>query len=254
MAAMTHTPPAMFCFKKTEEWPKWKRHFEQYRLASGLSVTSEERQVSTLLYCLGEDAEDVLDTTRIMSEDKKKYSKVIEGFESYFKVRKNLIFERARFNKRNQLPHETAEQFITEVHRLAENCEFGPMKDELIRDRLIVGICDSTLSEYLQMEAELTLKKAKRLIRQWEAVREQQTILRTPLKEDSLDAVRKTHMTQRKLPPLPSTARPLPPQILPLPNCKQCGKGSHPHHSCPARDAVCFRSNRKGHLSTTRKE
>ena len=246
MAAMTLTPPATFCFKKTEEWPKWKRRFEQYRLASGLSVTSEERQVSTLLYCLGEDAEDVLDTTRITSEDKKKYSKVIEGFDSYFKVRKNLIFERARFNKRNQLPHETAEQFITEVHRLAENCEFGPMKDELIRDRLVVGICDSTLSEHLQMEVELTIEKAKCLIHQQEAVREQQAILRTPIKEESLDAVQKTtRVTRRKLLPLPSTARPLPPQILPLPICKRCGKGSHPHQSCPARDAVCFQCNRK---------
>jgi len=88
VAAMTLTPPATFCFKKTEEWPKWKRRFEQYRLASGLSVASKEQQISTPLYCLGEDAEDVLDTTRITSEDKKKYSKVFESFDSYFKVKK----------------------------------------------------------------------------------------------------------------------------------------------------------------------
>ena len=94
----------------------------------------------------------------------------LKGFDSYFKVRNNLIFERAHFNKRNQLPHKTVEQIITEVHRLAENCKFGPMKDELIWDYLVVGICDSTLSERLQMEAELTLEKAKRLIGQREAV------------------------------------------------------------------------------------
>jgi len=80
---------------------------------------------------------------------------VTDAFDSYFKVQKNLIFERAHFNKRNQLPHETAEQFITEIHKLAESCEFGSMKDELIQDRLAVEICDSSLSERLQMEAEL---------------------------------------------------------------------------------------------------
>ena len=45
-----------------EEWPKWKRCFKQYHLASRLSVASEERQVSTPLYCLSKD---VLDTAII---------------------------------------------------------------------------------------------------------------------------------------------------------------------------------------------
>ena len=117
--------------------------------------------MSTLLYCLGEDAEDILDTTRIAVDDKKKYHKVVEAFDNYFKVRKNVIFERAHFNKKNQLPNESAEQFITVIHRMAENCEFGNMKDKLIRDRIVVGIRDESLSECLQMEAELTLDKAK---------------------------------------------------------------------------------------------
>ena len=47
------------------------------------------------------------------------------------------------------------------------------MKEEMIRDRLVVGNQDKTLSERLQMEAELTLVKAKRLVCQREAVKEQ---------------------------------------------------------------------------------
>ena len=92
----------------------------------------EERQVSTLLYCLGKDAEEVLDTTLISEEDRKSYTKVIGEFDNYFKVRKNIIFECARFNRQNQLTSESAEQFITEVHRFADCCEFKGMKDELI--------------------------------------------------------------------------------------------------------------------------
>ena len=41
----------------------WRKKFEQFRIASGLSAEEKERQVNTLLYtdCLGrEDAEDVL--------------------------------------------------------------------------------------------------------------------------------------------------------------------------------------------------
>ena len=87
------------------------------------------------------------------------------------------------FNKRCQLPNESVDQFITEVYRLGDNCEFGAMKEELIRDRLVVGIRDLALSEWLQMEAELMLDKAKRLIRQREAVKEQQDMLKQPSKE-----------------------------------------------------------------------
>ena len=45
----------------------------------------------THLYCLGEDAEDVLDTPRISAEDKKKYAKVVEAFDAYFKMEKALF-------------------------------------------------------------------------------------------------------------------------------------------------------------------
>ena len=92
-------PPTPFCFKDTEEWPRWKRRFEQFRLASGLKEQGEERQGSTLLYCFDEDAEEILDTTQISEEDRKSYTKVIGEFDNYFKVRKNIIFERARFNR-----------------------------------------------------------------------------------------------------------------------------------------------------------
>ena len=30
--------------------------------------------------------------------------------------------------------------------------------------------------------------------------------------------------------------------------CRRCGKASHPRQSCPAKDATCFRCNRKGHF------
>ena len=56
--------------EKKRGWPR-ETSFEQYRMASGLAGREEEQQVSTLLYCLGEDAEDILDSTRIAVDDKK---------------------------------------------------------------------------------------------------------------------------------------------------------------------------------------
>ena len=89
---MNLQPPTSFSFTKVDEWPKWKRRFEQYRQASGLVEKDEQRQVSALLYCLGEEAEEVLNTTRISEDDKKTYQKVIEQFDAYFHVRRNVIY------------------------------------------------------------------------------------------------------------------------------------------------------------------
>ena len=43
-----------------------EKRFEQYRIASGLGEESVQRQVSTLLYCLGEEADSILSSSNIM--------------------------------------------------------------------------------------------------------------------------------------------------------------------------------------------
>lgn len=113
MANIRLQPPDPFNFRCPDEWPRWKRRFEQFRSASGLAQEDQLRQVSTLLYCLGEEAEDVLTSTNITAEERANYASVLAKFDDFFQVRKNVIFERARFNRRNQLEGESAEQYVT---------------------------------------------------------------------------------------------------------------------------------------------
>ena len=131
-AAILQTP-ASFTFNPPDEWPKWKKRFEQYIVTSGLDKEDDECQVSTLLYCLGEEANDVLTSTSITAENQKKFADVIAK-DDFFKVQKNVIFERARFKKRSQGETETADQFITSLYSLAADCKFGVLKEQLIRD------------------------------------------------------------------------------------------------------------------------
>ena len=62
-----------------------------------------------------------------------------------------------------------------EQYNLAEHCNYGDLKSKMIRDHLIVGIPDLALSECLQIDLELTLEKAKTLVR---TVKEQQQVLK----------------------------------------------------------------------------
>ncbi len=56
-------------------------------------------------------------------------------------------------------PGESVESFITAVHTLAEHCDFGALREELIRDRIVVGIGDAKLSESLQL-SRLNIRKS----------------------------------------------------------------------------------------------
>ena len=132
-------PPAPFNFNQPEEWPRWKSRFEQLRLASGLSAAEDEQQVSTLLYCLGEQAEEVLWSANTSTADRPKHDTLMTKLDSFFKVRKNVIYERAKFNRCVQQLSETAEQFIITRYNLSECCEYRTMRNELLRDRLVVG-------------------------------------------------------------------------------------------------------------------
>ena len=123
MSSLQLSPPEAFDFKCPDNWLKWRCRFQQYYDASGLSAESDARQVNTLLYCLGEEADDVLASTHISEADRKVFSKVMEKLDGYFKVRHNVVFEQARLNQRNQLPGESAEKYIAEIYSLAENCK-----------------------------------------------------------------------------------------------------------------------------------
>ena len=73
---------------------------------------------------------------------------------------------------------ESAYSFITDLYALVEHSNYGVLKEEMIRDRIVLGIRDSQLSQKLQLDHELTLEKAVTHVRQKEEVLKQQTVVR----------------------------------------------------------------------------
>ena len=61
--------------------------------------------------------------------------------------------------------------FITKLYALVEYCEYGALREEMIRDCLVVGLLDATLSEKLQLDPDLTLEKAIAKVRNAETVK-----------------------------------------------------------------------------------
>lgn len=86
MAQVCQQPPEPFNFKTPDDWLRWKQQFKQFRVASGLRDEDATRQVSMLLYCLGEEAEEVLSSTIITDEERNVFDTVIGKFAVFFKL------------------------------------------------------------------------------------------------------------------------------------------------------------------------
>ncbi|UYV76722.1 K02A2.6-like, partial [Cordylochernes scorpioides] len=234
---------------KVCDWPKWIRRFERFRQASGLINNPENEQVNMFVYCMGDNADDILLSCKIASDQLENYNKVIECFESHFIPRRNIIYERARFNQRCQQEGEKVNEFITALHSLAEHCNFGMLHDELIRDRIVVGVRDRALSERMQLDTDLTLVKATLMAKQLESVKEQQSSL---YQQDSIDQI-------KKMPNYIKETKRHEPKIRQFKSnqlggsshgCTRCGNSNnHDWKNCPAMNSYCSKCKKKGHYA-----
>ena len=128
---------------------------------------------------------------------KRTTAELITAFKEYCSPKKNITYERHKFNTRNQGENESIDQYVTELRILASTCEFETLKDGLIRDRIICGIQNQTMKERLLRKADLTIKKAIDICRAAEVSREQVKSL-TDRNSADIDALQKTKQDSRR--------------------------------------------------------
>lgn len=64
-----------------------------------------------------------------------------------------------KFNNRSQEQTESIDMYVNALRALAETCEFGTLKDQLIRDRIVCGVHDNAVRRKLLQESAVTLSK-----------------------------------------------------------------------------------------------
>ena len=92
-------------------------------------------------------------------EDKGNHNQVIEKFENFFMPKKNIVLERFRFNNISQRHQKDFDRFITKVKNQAASCECGALKDQLICDRVVVGIKNKNVQHRLVKEKDMDLEE-----------------------------------------------------------------------------------------------
>lgn len=195
-----------------------------------------------LIYTMGEKADDIFSSFKLTESNSKSYKHVLEKFTAHFIPKVNVIYERSRFNMRVQEQGENVEEFVTALHKMAENCDFGKfgngMQDQLIRDRLVVGLLDKKLNQKLQLEDNLTLQRAVQVARQSEEIKNQ-------TEPQSVDRVQFKRAQEKKA--YAKTPGNIDSREF---QCKWCGeKKFHSRYQCPALKAKCTKCSRIGHCA-----
>ena len=95
-------PPKNFDFRQPTSWTKWLRHFNRFRSWSQLAGRPGAEQVNMFVYCMGEEADDILETFVLTEAQRNDFDAVCERFTNHFILRRNVIYERAKFNSRVQ--------------------------------------------------------------------------------------------------------------------------------------------------------
>lgn len=224
-----------------EEWRRFYQNFQIFLTAAGYDSKPSETKVALLLNSIGEDSVELFNTFTLTDENRKCYKAVVAEFENYANPRKNVVVERFVFNRRKQLQGESFNDFLTDLKKLVKNCEYGDLTDSVVRDRIVVGINEHSLTERLLRETDLTLEKTVEICRSAEITKQQSAILHPTASSTEMDVIkRKTERPVNHFRFRQATSE----EYL----CKKCGT-KHKKRSCPAFDKRCIKCHKLGHFA-----
>lgn len=248
-------------------WRKWRKLFNVFIKASGVSKEPKEVQAGLLVNLIGSAGYEAYTTFRFEDgESEDDVNCVLKKFDKYFDVKPNITVARFKFFTRNQEEGENIDQYVTALRVASQHCEFADLHESLIRDRIVCGIIDNTVRDRLLRAEELTLAKAIQICQAAEITKEESKCIDGTSQSVQVDAVdgggargrrsargwrgRGASGSRRARAAESST------QVqVQRSACQQCGKGwCISGERCPARDALCFICDKKGHFSRVCKQ
>lgn len=253
-------PPMDLKGNVATNWRRFKRAWDNYEIAARLKDQPNELRTATFLTCIGADMMEVYEGLAFASDaEKNNIAVVCKKLEDFCIGETNEIYERYCFNKRAQESTETIDAYVSALRCLAKSCNYGTLEDDMIRDRIVIGIIDNGTRKRLLQEAKLTLKSCVDICRASESTAQQ---LKAMTSEDvhviSKDVRQKTSQTQRHKPnrekdtpkrydrgKSSSSANSGPGYIR---DCRFCGR-NHPRAKCPAYGEECKICHAKNHFA-----
>ncbi len=212
-------------------WQYFKRSWENYEVATELTKKSDAIRVATLLSVMGRECYQVYENLPLTADERKKTDTILEKLGNHFEPQRNTIYERYMYNSAMQEAHENIEQFYNRLRKLSSTCNFGTLLDEMLRDRLVIGIKDNPTRARLLREPNLKLDKALDICRSSEVAALQLHAMETP--DETVHHLQSKAQASHKKKPKP---------------CIYCGD-IHKYGKCPAYGLECPKCHKKNHFA-----
>lgn len=252
------------------EWELYKRDFLIYLDAIGLHDKPGRRKVGMLLSSMGREAIRIYDSfawtqavpadeendiVAVEGEDQHNLDHVFAKFDRHFGVHYYRNIKRQEFLNTKRA-NSTIMDFIADLRRKAERCEYGTQKESLICDMIINGVNDSKCSEKL-MEIPtdaLTLEKVMQTCRQVELTAAHLKTLEKNKEDTKIHHASAGYKTRRQQYSYGNgySRRPFHQGYAGKnPYCEKCCK-HHKPHNCPAYNKICISCGEKGHFKISK--
>lgn len=244
--------------ERKEDFVCYMEQLEQFFLASSIS---ESKRVPSFLSAIGSTTYQTL--RNLASPDlpsSKSYDELKALLMKHFKPKPSVIAERCKFNNCYQGENQGMNEFITEIKKLSEHCEFGTFSNDALCDRLVCGLHEKFKQIQLKLlvEEKLDFKKAFEISLHMEMARKDTHEIQ---KDNQVhDKVNKVGKKPFK-PPKGRSEAAKKPESTSKPStsasqstdCYCCG-GEHSPQSCKWKTAECFHCHKMGHLAKVCKQ
>lgn len=264
MDGLNRPEPLRLTGNLEDNWKKFKRDYDLYMIASGKRAQPKAVQAATFLNLIGSDAMEVFETLDVSEDDKEDPDKIIAAFQKYVEPQRNEMYERFLFINRKRHRGEKLEHYVSDLKRIAKNCNYGALTDSLIRDNIIYHMSDRGLQQSALKSQNLELESLIKMIKMHEIVRSQTR----EIEGSTMQRINAIHIsTNREIDTMSVEDRPtgIPAyrsrveisehyrarsasRINEVYTCQRCN-GSHGPYVCPAFGARCQKCLKYNHTA-----
>ena len=208
-------------------------------------MTDSGKKKSFLLSQCGKETYSVLRS--LVSPGKvsdKSYAQIAELLNGHLKRTTSVIAARYRFNTCCRKEGQSIAEYVAELRKVTEHCEFGESLNEMLRDRLVCGVNNAQMQRKLLSEETLTFAQANRICLSLEAASRDARIIGGQAQESAVNEISVPDRGE-----LPGEVNEVSTgQHVRGKPCHRCGR-PHPADTCRYATFKCHNCGQVGHLA-----
>ena len=144
---------------REDTWDNYVARVNQFFVAN--DITDDNKKKAILLTSVGARTYKLIcSLTQPVEPATKTFAEIVTVVKEHQSPKPSMIVQRFKFNSRVRKADESVRNYVAELRKLSEHCEYNDQLEDMLRDRLVCGIGNVQIQTKLLSEKSLTFKKA----------------------------------------------------------------------------------------------